>query len=85
MTNLLGRLDHKKEKNYFTYRFVFLPETIGSIAYIKKNLNELRAKNAVCFVLTCIEDDLNFSLIPNKKHGSYSAKIARHVYSRFSQ
>ena len=26
----------KKKKNYFSYRFLFIPETIGSISYISK-------------------------------------------------
>lgn len=53
----------KKKKNYFSYRFLFLPETIGAIAYINKNLKKLK-KNTFCgFVVSCVGDDKNFSLI----------------------
>ena len=32
----------KKRKNFYTYRFVFIPETIGSIIYINKNFKKLK-------------------------------------------
>ena len=47
----------------FTYRFVLLPETIGSIAYISKFKNILK-KNIICgFVLTCVGDERAYSLV----------------------
>ncbi|WP_226424853.1 DUF4910 domain-containing protein [Synechococcus sp. MU1617] len=50
----------------YTYRILFLPETIGSIAYISKNLDYLRAKLIAGFVLTCIGDTRNYSYVPSK-------------------
>ena len=32
-----------KEKEY-TYRIIFIPETIGSIAYLSKNLKQMKKK-----------------------------------------
>ena len=41
----------------YTYRFVFCPETIGSLCYINKNLETLKCKVEAGFVFTCIGDD----------------------------
>ena len=42
-----------KEKNYFSYRFLFIPETIGSISCFKK-LFKIK-KNVVGIInLTCV-------------------------------
>ena len=37
----------------FTYRIVFVPETIGAIVYISRNLQALKANTIAGFVLTC--------------------------------
>ena len=31
-----------KRKNRFSFRFIFTPETIGTISYINKNLEQLK-------------------------------------------
>ena len=41
-----------KRKNKFSYRIVFIPETIGSIFFIKKNINNLKKYTFAGFVLT---------------------------------
>ena len=33
------------EKLKYSYRIVFLPETIGSITYLSKNLNEMKRRD----------------------------------------
>ena len=51
----------------FSYRFVFVPETIGSIAFLSQNLNALKAKVKAGFNLTCIGDDRSYSfLLPGR-------------------
>ena len=55
-------------KTNYSYRFVLLPETIGSIAYLSKFKNILK-RNVVCgFNLTCVGDERAYSLVhsPNK-------------------
>jgi len=47
----------------YTYRFVLLPETIGSIAYISKRLKLLKQKMISGYVLTCVGDERCYSMV----------------------
>ena len=40
LTSLANWLQNKKTK--YSYRFLFIPETIGSIAYISQNYSKLK-------------------------------------------
>jgi len=61
-----------KNKNEKTLKFIFIPETIGSIAYIKKNINYLKKRIIGGYVLTCIGDERNYSLITTKYNNTNS-------------
>lgn len=52
----------KNLNNYYSYRFVFVSETIGAIAYIAKKTSQLR-KVIAGYVLTCIGDERNYSYL----------------------
>ena len=67
-----------EKSNYYTYRFSFTPETIGAIAYISENKNELR-KVVAAFNLTCVGDNQSFSFMPSRNNNSITDKVARHV------
>ena len=41
-TYLINYVQNNYKKNLFSYRFVFLPETIGSIAYLSKKYKQLK-------------------------------------------
>lgn len=50
----------------YSYRFVLLPETIGSIAYLSKFYKILK-KNVICgFTLSCVGDNLSYSHIKSR-------------------
>lgn len=46
-----------------TYRFLLNPETIGSITYLHKNYQHLKAKLKSGVVLSCVGDDGDYSLV----------------------
>jgi aminopeptidase-like protein len=66
----------------FSYRIVFVPETIGAIAYISANLERLRQRVRAGFVLTCVGDDRAYSLMLSRKPGVLPERVARHVLER---
>ncbi len=71
-----------KKKRKYTYRFVFLPETIGSITYIKKNFLTLK-KNVISGLnITCVGDHKNYSFLPSKKGNSILDKIIIEVFRK---
>ena len=67
----------QKKKLKRTLRIVFLPETIGSIAYIHKNYKILKKNIIGGYVLSCIGDNRNFSYLQTKYGNAYS-DIAAH-------
>jgi len=51
----------------YTYRFVLLPETIGSIAYLSSRLDLLK-QNIICgYVLSCVGDERAYSHVESRK------------------
>ena len=77
LTHLLKEIILKKKK-YFSVRAVFVPETIGSIAYINKNLNSMKKNIFSGFNITCVGDQRCYSYIPSRRKNSLSDKVALH-------
>ncbi len=69
----------EQDKLRYTYRIVFVPETIGSIAYISKNFNHLKKHVIGGFVVTCVGDDNNYSILTSKWGDSLFDKIGLNV------
>jgi aminopeptidase-like protein len=66
LNKLILFLKERFKKLNYSYRFVLLPETIGSIAYLSKYKNHLK-KNVICgYNLTCLGDKGNFSYIKSR-------------------
>jgi len=65
-----------KEKNNFSLRFIFVPETIGAIAYIKKNLSNLKRNVFAGYSITRIGDERKYSFLPTKHENTISDRAA---------
>ena len=65
-----------------TLRFVFLPETIGSITYLKKNLDILKKNVIGGFNLSCIGDDKQHSCMLTKYGNSLSDESILAAYKK---
>ena len=68
-----------KNNNKYTYRIIFIPETIGSIAYLSKNLNILKKRVIAGFNVTCVGDNRAYSFLPSRNGNTISDKAAQHV------
>ncbi len=72
----------KKKRRKFSYRFLFLPETIGSIAYLSKNYKYLKKNIVAGYVLTCIGDNRNYSMLESKQKNSLSDIVAKKILKK---
>ena len=70
----LKSLDRK-----LSYRIVFVPETIGSIAYLSRNLEEMKERTIAGFVLTCVGDDRAYSYLETRKGDTLTDRVMRNV------
>lgn len=70
--NLINYLKKKYKKTKYSYRFVFLPETIGSISYLSRNLKILKKNMMMGFAISCVGDDNQYSIIRSRNESTPS-------------
>ena len=63
----------------YTYRIIYVPETIGSILYLSKNLDHLKKNVIAGFNITCIGDERCYSYLPSRDGDTLSDRVAKHV------
>lgn len=79
VTTFLAKWITSLSKRRYSYRIVFIPETIGSITYLSKNLDEMKKKIIAGFNITCIGDNRAYSFLPSRDGNTLSDQIALHV------
>lgn len=65
----------------YTYRFVYAPETIGSLVYLSRHLNHLKGRVVAGFVLTCLGDGRPQHQM-SRTEGTLADRVANHSTAR---
>lgn len=66
-------------KRRYTYRIIFIPETIGSIAYLSRNLDYLKKYVIAGFNISCVGDNKTFSYVASRYGNTLADKAAKNV------
>jgi len=69
----------QENNNNYSYRIVFVPETIGSITYLHYNLKEIKNKVFAGFNVVCVGDNRSYSYLPSRKGNTISDLVAKHI------
>lgn len=69
----------EQTKRRYTYRLLFLPETIGSITYISQHMEHMKHFIKAGFLLSCVGDERAWSYIPTRKGGTLADRAALKV------
>ena len=63
------------KKRRYSYRILLVPESIGSISYMSKNLEHMKKYIKAAFVLSCVGDNNDYSIV----HSRYGKTLADRV------
>lgn len=84
VTTALAQWLASVEDRRYTYRIVFIPETIGSIVYLSKHLAHLKQHVIAGFNITCIGDERCYSYLPSRAENTLADRAALHVLGHLS-
>ena len=71
---LLARTDR-----HYSYRILFVPETIGAITYLLRHMEEMKAKTVAGYVVTCVGGPGRPTFIQTRTQDTLLDKITKHV------
>ena len=72
------------KKSKYTIRLLLIPETIGAIYYINKNLNTLKKNLIAGFNLSCVGLKGPFTMISSVNKNTYADKVTKRIGSKYS-
>ena len=78
MTALIRYVQSLPNRRY-TYRFVIVPETIGAITYLSRNLPVMQQNIKAGFVLSCVGDDRTYSMVNTKYEDTLADRVLENV------
>ena len=67
------------QDNYYSYRFLFIPETIGSIAFLHKYKNSINNSLHAGLVCTCVGDEGPFNYKKSRQGISSIDKVVENI------
>ena len=63
----------------YSYRLLFLPETIGSLVYLSRNLKVMKERTIAGLTVTCIGDERAYSYLESRLGNTLSDRAAKSV------
>lgn len=68
-------------KRRYTYRLVYVPETIGSLTYMSQgdHLEKMKAKTIAGWNLSCVGDDRTYSMVATRYGNTLADKVTENV------
>jgi aminopeptidase-like protein len=84
LTKLMQEIRNLPSRHY-SYRAIFVPETIGSIVFLSRNLDYLKRNLIAGWVLTCLGDAGEFSYIPSRLGNTYADKITLENFGKLQE
>lgn len=65
----------------YTYRFVYVPETIGSITYLSQgeHLSKLQKSMVAGFNLSCVGDNRDYSIVESRHADTLADRVLKNV------
>lgn len=79
MAGVARLIQNRQATNKYTYRILFIVETIGSIIYLSKHLQAMRDNTIAGFVLTCLGDNNAYTMIGSRLGNTLTDRVCRHV------
>lgn len=75
------------ENRKYTYRFVYIPETIGSITYLSNgnNLEYMKKHMIAGFNLSCVGDAGEYSIVSSRYGQTLSDKVLKNILKEFAK